>query len=297
MTTAVSASSTGWRSLLCLPHSWFCGLLDTPVPTTRPPLVPRTVHASLRPDQSRPRTIIVGDLHGCLDELHDLLAACDYDPSTTRVVMLGDLVNKGPHSVASVDFVRRSGFACVRGNHDDCALAAWERRSAEVRDGGAANPNDAYAYTDGFTSEDVQFLRELPYTIYLQTDGVLVVHAGIVPGVALHKQQLLAMYTMRDLLRPPDSSGSDRWVWLSQPSPASTPWAAVWKPDPAANGTPAQHVVFGHDAKRNLQQHSHATGLDTGCCYGRQLTALVLPSRTIVSVPARRTYATPPDAG
>ena len=53
------------------------------------------------------------------------------------------------------------------------------------------------------------------------------------------------------------------------------PWASIWRG--AASGM-GQHVFFGHDAVRGLQLHAAATGLDTGCCYGKQLTACILPA-------------------
>lgn len=69
------------------------------------------------------KVIIVGDVHGCLQELKDLLAKCDYNPLNSIVILVGDLVNKGPFSAEVIQFVRSQQFYCVRGNHDESALS------------------------------------------------------------------------------------------------------------------------------------------------------------------------------
>ena len=160
--------------------------------------VPSIVHQVL---PATKRTIIVGDVHGCLDELDALLRQCTHDPLRDRVVLVGDLVNKGPKSAAVVRAARSRGFQAVRGNHDDRALFEWERRERARRNGGVPDADDKYAYTDAFNDEDVAFLRSLPYTLRLEGDRVLVVHAGVVPGVPLRAQQTRHMYTMRNLIR------------------------------------------------------------------------------------------------
>jgi hypothetical protein len=69
------------------------------------------------------RLIVVGDVHGCLDELKALLQHCEYNPEGgDQVLLVGDLVNKGPYSAEVVRFVRENDMLCIRGNHDDFAL-------------------------------------------------------------------------------------------------------------------------------------------------------------------------------
>jgi hypothetical protein len=101
----------------------------------------------------------------------------------------------------------------------------------------------------------------------------VVVHGGLVPGVPFDKQEKDTVINMRSF----DVEGKP-----SKRIEGGVPWASRW-PGPL-------HAVFGHDAVRGLQQWPHATGLDTGCVYGKKLTALVLPDKRLVSVPARQAW-------
>ena len=83
---------------------------------------PRQKHVELHDSDLKPRLVIVGDVHGCLDELKELLAKCAYNPNDTTLIFVGDLVNKGPYSAETVSYVRTLGAYCVRGNHDESAL-------------------------------------------------------------------------------------------------------------------------------------------------------------------------------
>lgn len=213
------------------------------------------------------RTIIIGDVHGCLDELLALVRRTRRDPED-RVVLVGDLVAKGPDSQGVVAWARESGADAVLGNHDAHVLRAADG-DARVRP-----PHRTVAESLG--AAELAWLRARPLWLRLGRIGDrqrLVVHGGFVPGVPLDEQERDVVLNLRSI----DAQG--------KPSKKvdGTPWAALWRGP--------EHVVFGHDAVRGLQQHPLATGLDTGCVYGNALTALVLPEGDLVSVPAARAYA------
>jgi hypothetical protein len=213
------------------------------------------------------RTFVVGDVHGCLGELEALLATLAPAPGD-RVVFVGDLVGKGPDSLGVLRLARRIGARSVLGNHDAALL--------QTRDAASGAPAGMRALAAQLREDDWAWLEALPRWIELPEHQALVVHAGLVPGVPLERQDPQHLLTMRSIC--PDGRASPRIE-------DGVPWASVWVGPP--------HVYFGHDAVRGLQQHPHATGLDTGCVYGGRLTACVLPDRALVSVPAARTWSPP----
>lgn len=232
-----------------------------------------------------PRTIIIGDVHGCADELAALLERLAFTPAD-RVVLTGDLVGRGPYPGRTLTLARTIGARAVRGNHE-AHLLRWTRRTPD----GRAAPNAAAGrhapYVAQLVSklapEDWRYLEALPLWLELPEHELLVVHAGIQPGVALDDQRPEVLTSIRCL-------AADGTPVLER---GDELWAAGYAGPP--------HVVFGHHALDEPQLHQWATGLDTGCVYGGRLTALVLEAgdrvpppdrrtRALVSVPAERSY-------
>lgn len=209
------------------------------------------------------RTLLIGDVHGCNDELGDLLAVAGWTPQD-ELVLVGDLVNKGPDSQGVVQRARELQARAVLGNHDAHFL--------DVHAGHAKKPSHVEA-AKGLTAADWAWLEALPLWLELPQYQVLVVHAGLIPTVELTRQPKHVLLNIRSL----DAEGH-----ASTRVEGGVPWASRWQGP--------QHVVFGHDALRGLQQYSWATGLDTGCVYGKQLTGLWLPEHRLVSVPARKAW-------
>jgi hypothetical protein len=220
------------------------------------------------------RTILIGDIHGCVDELQDLLKACAVDWKTDRVISVGDLVAKGPDSHGVLQLVRETGIAAVLGNHDAKLLTMGPQAQTDAARADAGDDADHHAaVARTLDAADWELLGGLPLYLDIPALNVLVVHGGIRPGVPIEDQPRGVLMNLRSIT--PAGAPSNR-------VDGGVPWASLW--------TGPRHVVFGHDAIRGLQQYPHATGLDTGCVYGRQLTALILPENRLVSVLARRVY-------
>jgi hypothetical protein len=219
------------------------------------------------------RTIVVGDVHGCAAELRLVLQKTGFREGD-RVILAGDLVAKGPDSQGVVQFARENGIEAVLGNHDAFALA--HRKEADKE-----RLQSRRSYLRDLRDEDWRYIESLPLFLRLGAarpggPEVVVVHAGAVPGVPIEEQKREHLLSLRSIT---DSGEPTSRLLLHYP------WAANW------HGP--ERLVFGHDAVRGLQKYPLATGIDTGCVYGRFLTALVLPDDELVQVPALKRYAGP----
>ena len=212
------------------------------------------------------RTIVVGDVHGCYDELLALVERVALKESD-RVVCVGDIVVKGEKNREVLElFMRDARFSSVIGNHDRALVEHWKGARAELK---PAQERCRAELEDG-RERYAAFLATLP--AYIDLGSHVVVHAGLRPGVALDRQSIEDLTELRTL-------GPDRT------SREGTAWYEVYDGDRIA--------LFGHWPTWPPRRGPRAIGLDTGCVYGYRLTAYVVETGEFFSVPALRAYDSP----
>lgn len=257
----------------------------------------------------------IGDIQGCMTSLERLLEAIAFAPGRDELWLVGDLVNRGPRSLDVLRWAKGLGVTTVLGNHDLHLLA---------RAAGVANEKKRDTLDEVLAAPDARelldWLRAQPL-VYHDTTTALV-HAGFHPRWSIATARALATELEVELRGPrwkpflaqlPGAAprwddaldGADRvraiLAYLVRvrtcrldgrvesefdgppdEAPAGTaPWFKL--PDPAW----ATHtVVFGHWAAAGLQLGASYAGLDTGCVWGRALTAMRLDDRAIISVKA-----------
>jgi len=209
------------------------------------------------------RTIVVGDIHGCYDELMELVEKVDLGKDD-RVVSVGDLITKGPKSREVLElFMTDARFTTVIGNHDLALRRKWNGEEIELK----AAQKEAHKELRGEKDAYAAFFNRLPFTIDLDTH--LVVHAGLRPNVELYSQTTDDMVLIRTL-------GPDR------ESDEGTPWYHVYYGEKV--------VLFGHWPAPEPRRGKQAIGLDTGCVYGYNLTAYIIETDEFVTVKAKKAY-------
>ena len=228
------------------------------------------------------RTIIVGDVHACSRELSALLQRVAFARGVDRLVLVGDVLVRGPDPLRTLDLLRDLGAASVRGNHENKLLSARGTDGHLRSDARLGGEHERVARM--LRDEDWRTIEAMPLWLDLPAHGVRVVHAGVIPGTSVERTPPEALMTMRTI----DARG--RW---SDKERAGDLWGASYVGPP--------HVVFGHNARPGAQLHPWATGVDTGCVYGGDLTAVVLADgepmprgeaarAKLVSVAAERRY-------
>lgn len=234
---------------------------------------------------------IIGDVHGCFDELYQLLIKLGYSvrknnkyevahPMERKVIFVGDLVDRGPKIPEVLRIVMdmvESGVAfCVKGNHDDKLKRKLQGRDIKVVHGLAESLAQLELEPEGFQEKVVEFISRLE-SYYVFDEGKLAVsHAGL-------KQEHIGKNSPR----------IDAFCMYGQVTgeldefnlPVRYPWAKDHKGNTM--------IVYGHVTCLRAEWINNTIGIDTGCVFGGKLTALRYPEKELVSVKAAKIYSQP----
>jgi hypothetical protein len=225
------------------------------------------------------KTIVVGDIHGCLDELKALVYKVGYRKGVDRFISCGDIVDRGPNSPGCVKYLMEIGAEAVLGNHDSKLLRRWEHTDRANADPSYYSPmrpsSDQEATIHSLTRTEREWLRSLPCMIQLPEYRAAVVHAGMLPGVSIDRQNDRVLTMVRFVDNTTGKMVGMKMPGFEQPE-NSTMWCDLWDgPCDVIFG----HCIFDLDKIYMGQRRPDGPrcfGIDTGCVFGGHLTALVL---------------------
>ncbi|MGE0054810.1 MAG: polynucleotide kinase-phosphatase [Hyphomicrobium sp.] len=240
---------------------------------------------------------IIGDIHGCCDELEALLQKLGYQIATSdepghglrysitppegrKVVFVGDIVDRGPRTGDSLrlvmDMVDAGTAHCVVGNHEAKAEKWLSGRDVKIAHGLNLTIEDLNAGGDAFKARVKKFIGGLRSHYMLDGGRLVVAHAGI-----KQEMQNRASSAIRAFCMYGETTGETDEFGL----PVRHNWAAEYRGD--------TRVVYGHTPILETEWLNNTLCVDTGCVFGGKLTALRYPEMELVSEPARKVYCEP----
>jgi len=225
---------------------------------------------------------IIGDVHGCFDELIELLDKLGYQrgndhPQGRKAVFLGDLVDRGPKTPEVLrhvmDMVAAGTAICVPGNHDIKLMRKLKGKNVKLTHGLAESVQQLEKMSPAFNKQILEFIESLVIHYQLDDGKLVVAHAGMsenLQGRASGKARGFALYGK--------TTGETDEFGL----PVRYDWAADYRG--------RAMVVYGHTPVPEARWLNNTICIDTGCVFGGKLTALRYPEKELVSVPAKYTY-------
>lgn len=231
------------------------------------------------------KTIVVGDIHGCIDEfkelLHDVIIPGD------RLILLGDLIDRGPDPAAVVALAKALGAKCVMGNHEEKALR-WRRHERKRKEDPKhyKNPMRGIDQTRleqwaKIPDEHWDWIATWPTFVRIR-DNYIGVHAGCMPDVAIENQVANELMRLRYVKCTQTPQGYIKYKMAGLKESGEKPdaktgeqivhWTELW--------SGPEHIVYGHyiwdDVHYTMYQATGTItwGIDTGCVHGGRLTAL-----------------------
>jgi serine/threonine protein phosphatase 1 len=212
----------------------------------------------------RGRIIAIGDIHGCADEFETLL---DKLAPTRRdkIILLGDLVNRGPNSARVLELARKHAHCALLGNHE-LRLLTYRRT------GNPAHLKKCdHDTVECLSNSDWRYLSAMPLTYQVPHLDTVMVHGGFLPLRPWRGQS--ARVVTRIQVVGPDGEPHKYSEYPNAPH-----WTEMWSGPP--------FVIYGHTPGVKPRARKYSLGIDTDCVRGGALTACVLPGREIVQITA-----------
>lgn len=207
-------------------------------------------------------TYVIGDIHGCFHTLQDLIKQF---PKDANLIFVGDLCDRGLYSKEVIEFIKANNYLCILGNHDfymledikKCLSGAKVRWNTKEYMGGKETI-DCYKNHPKILEEHITWLKTLPQ--YIQIEKYFITHAFCLP-----------YYKRRDNIKKSHPmmvnrvSDEEEWAW---------DWEKDWKKYDIIN-------IFGHESSDEVVIKDNYYAIDTGCVYGRKLSAIQLETMKI----------------
>jgi bis(5'-nucleosyl)-tetraphosphatase (symmetrical) len=246
------------------------------------------------------RHVIIGDVHGCIDELNELIELLAL-VSADQLIFIGDLIDRGPDSIGVVRQVfqwsKQLNVKIILGNHEEKFL----RYVHHIKDGSGIEKqmkriDEFPQLLDALGDDELSFLQKAFHSIHLPENNSLLIHGGVcrdihfsLPATYLCQEDNSDINKQLSLLNKTRYLNPEgKFVSYGDEKPEDIFWAEEYKGQ-------FGHIYFGHHPfiQSNPYQFSHATAIDTGCVYGGWLTAIELSENKVQfkSVAARKVYS------
>lgn len=210
------------------------------------------------------KLIIYGDIHGCYVEFISLRNQINPQKDDIEVCV-GDIITKGKNSVRTLNFIIKNNIKSIRGNHEDKIIRYLNHKKSNKK-----NPivldNDEQNIIDNLTEKHIQFLENLP--LFLRFENITIVHGGLQNHMNLDN---LSKKDKQKILRLRYLDGNYEFLAYGKEDEKSIFWADLYDGNQG-------FIVYGHQWFQEIKKSKFALGIDTGCVYGNQLSAIVFPN-------------------
>ncbi len=233
------------------------------------------------------KLIVYGDIHGCFDEfieLRELIGVEKYDTE----VLVGDFINKGPHSAKIIQYIKQNNISSIIGNNESKMIKLYNLYKKEGKKFLDTIKSHEKQTLLSLHDSDISYLKSLPY--FLKFHNLTIVHGGIFNHMKLNDK--LSKLDKKYILHLRFLDKKHNFLAYNDFKNRYTFWSEIYKGHEG-------FIVYGHHPFEEPKIDKYSIGIDTGCVYGGKLTAvsflmsdkeISLDSKKIFSVDARKIY-------